>query len=235
MAVVTIGGRPSAPPVAPAWDRHAVFDLDRTLLPGSSLGLFARGLARARLVSTWDVARHVVHQGVFTARGLSASTLERLCAELAAAAAGQAQDAVAAVAGATAPLVAGRLYSGARWLIEQHASRGDHLVLLSAGPQELVQAVASELGFHVALGTEGEVADGRYTGRLMDGFCHGEGKLRRLRTVLGPLDLARTTGYGDARSDLPVLRAVARPVAVNPDKGLASAAEAAGWPILRLG
>jgi phosphoserine phosphatase len=66
----------------------AVFDLDRTLLPGSSLGLFARGLARARLVSTWDVARHVVHQGVFTARGLSASTLERLCAELAAGAAG---------------------------------------------------------------------------------------------------------------------------------------------------
>lgn len=243
MAVVIVGGSPSAPSTATAWDsagsrepaRFAVFDLDRTLLPGSSLGCFARALARAGLVSGWDVARHAVLQGVFTRRGLGASTLERLCRDLVEAAAGHHQVDVEEVAQAVAPLVGGRLYAGARWLVDQHLSRNDRCILLSAGPQELVAAVAGVLGFDAAVGTVAEVADGCYTGRLEGGFCHGDGKLLRLRTILGPLELARTAAYGDATSDLPVLRAVARPVAVNPDRGLTLAAEAAGWPILRLG
>lgn len=240
MAVVTVGAHPSTAPRTAAWDpaapvRFAVFDLDRTLLPGSSLGLFARELAAERVITRWDVARHAVHQGVFTSWGLSARTLERLCAELATAATGRRQDRVVEVAASVAPAVAGRLFAGARWLIDEHASRGDHLVLLSAGPQELVGAVAEVLGFHDALGTVGEVADGCYTGRLLGDFCHGEGKLRRLRSLLGPVELRRSAAYGDATSDLPVLRAVARPVAVNPDRGLTAAALAARWPILRLG
>lgn len=184
MAVVTVGGRPSATPSAAAWDREggatrfAVFDLDRTLLPGSSLGHFARALATAGVITRWDVARHALRQGVFTNWGLGAGTLEKLCGELVGAAAGRPQDRVQEVAHAVAPSIAGRLYPGARWLLEQHASRGDHLVLLSAGPQELVGAVAGVLGFHDALGTVGEVADGRYTGRLLGGFCHGDGKLQ---------------------------------------------------------
>lgn len=241
MAVVTVGAHPSTAPRATAWDqdegavRFAVFDLDRTLLPGSSLGHFARELAAARLITRWDVARHVVQQGVFTHRGLGARTLEKLCAELAAAATGRPQARVEEIAASVAPAVVGRLYRGARWLVDQHAERGDRLILLSAGPQELVGAVADVLGFHDALGTVGEVADGHYTGRLLGDFCHGDGKLRRLRTLLGPLELRRTAAYGDACSDLPVLRAVAAPVAVNPDRGLTAAAEAARWPILRFG
>jgi HAD superfamily hydrolase (TIGR01490 family) len=234
MAVVTIGSVPSAIPKAAAWDpRCAVFDLDRTLLPGSSLGLFARALARAGLVTKWDVARHAAHQGLFAARGLRATTLERLCGELVAAAAGRPADAVQEVARQTAPLVAATMYAGGRWLIDQHAARGDRLILLSAGPQELVGAVSEVLGFHDGLGTVGEVVDGRYTGRLVGDFCHGEGKLRRLRTAVDPVGVHRAAAYGDAASDIPVLRAVARPVAVNPDRALTAAAEAAGWPVLR--
>jgi HAD superfamily hydrolase (TIGR01490 family) len=240
MAVVTIGAHPSTVPGAAAWDqrepaRFAVFDLDRTLLPGSSLGHFARELAAARVITRLEVARHVVHQGVFTHHGLGARTLERLCGQLVAAASGRPQAQVEEIAATVAPAIARRLYRGARWLVGQHAERGDRLILLSAGPQELVGAVAEVLGFHDALGTVGEVADGHYTGRLLGDFCHGDGKLRRLRTVLGPLELRRTSAYGDACSDLPVLRAVADPVAVNPDRGLQAAAETARWPILRFG
>lgn len=242
MAVVTVRGRSSSSTVRAQPERQrnggapafAVFDLDRTLLKGSSLGTFARALAAAGVISRGDVLRHVVHQGIFTSWGLSATTLEKLCADIAAAAAGRSQEHVLEVAEQVAPSVAGRLYPAARWLVRQHAERGDRLVLLSAGPCELVGAVARALGFDDALGTVGEVVDGRYTGRLVDGFCHGEGKLRRLRTLLGPLDLLRCTAYGDAASDLPVLRAVAHPVAVNPDRRLAIEAEAARWPVLRL-
>lgn len=241
MAVVTVGGRQS-PSAATAGGRArheirgvAVFDLDRTLLKGSSLGIFARALAAERVISRGDVLRHALQQGVFTSWGLSAATLEKLCADLVEAAAGREQDRVRAVARQVAPVVAGRLYPAARWLIGQHRHHGDRLILLSAGPHELVECVAASLEMDDALGTVGEVVDGRYTGRLIDGFCHGDGKLRRLRSLLGPLDLLHCTAYGDATSDLPVLRAVSHPVAVNPDRGLAAAAAAARWPVLRLG
>lgn len=242
MAVVTVGNRSPAVatsatarnPYVPA-PRFAVFDLDRTLLPGSSLGHFARALARAGLLRRSDLARHAVHQGLFPAWGLGPRTLERICAELVGAARGRLQCEVMEVAVTVAPLVASRVFSAAHWLLEQHTERGDRVILLSAGPQELVEAVAATLGMPTALGTVAEVVDGRYTGRLSGPFCHGEGKLNRLRTLLGPVELRRTTAYGDAASDLPVLRAVARPVAVNPDRGLATAATANRWPILRLG
>ncbi len=66
-----------------------------------------------------------------------------------------------------------------------------------------------------------------------------DGKLERLRTWLAAqgLDasaLARATFYSDSANDLPLLRAVGHPVAVDPDPTLAGQAAAAGWPVLRL-
>jgi phosphoserine phosphatase len=63
--------------------------------------------------------------------------------------------------------------------------------------------------------------------------CHGPEKLRRLVEHFGLVDLARCTAYGDAASDLPLLRAVGTPIAVNPDRRLANAARAAGWRQVR--
>lgn len=243
MAVVAAGARPlTETPSAAARNiginradaRFGVFDLDRTLLPGSSLGHFARGLAGAGLLRRWDLARHALHRGLFAGWGLQPRTLERICGELVHAARGELQADVIEVAQAVAPLVAHRLFPGARWLLDQHIERGDRLILLSAGPQELVEAVSGAIGISTALGTVAEVFEGRYTGRLIGPFCHGEGKLHRLRTLLGPVELRRTSAYGDATSDLPVLWAVARPVAVNPDRGLTAAAETNRWPIIRL-
>jgi HAD superfamily hydrolase (TIGR01490 family) len=180
------------------------------------------------------VARHAAQQGWFSAHGLRAATLERLCAEVVSAAAGHRQADVVEVAGSVSAAVVGRLYPAARWLVDRHVDAGDHVVLLSAGPHELVAAIAARLELPTALGTVAEVGqDGRYTGQLVGAFCHGTGKLDRLRSLLGPVELLRTTAYGDAASDLPVLRAVAQPVAVNPDRALAGAAMASRWPILR--
>ena len=107
-------------------------------------------------------------------------------------------------------------------------------MLLSASPQELVESVAEALGFDTAVGTLAEVVDGRYTGLLAGPFCHGEGKLARLRHVIGPVELASAVAYADAASDAPLLRACGSPVAVNPDSKLSSLAAASGWPVLRL-
>jgi phosphoserine phosphatase len=47
------------------------------------------------------------------------------------------------------------------------------------------------------------------------------------------IDLASSYGYSDSESDLPFLRAVGNPVAVNPDRGLARVAARGGWEVVR--
>lgn len=56
----------------------ALFDLDRTLLPGSSLGVFGRGLVREGLVSRRRVARHAALEALFQRRGLGAARIDRM-------------------------------------------------------------------------------------------------------------------------------------------------------------
>ncbi|MEA3020569.1 MAG: hypothetical protein QOI47_2093, partial [Actinomycetota bacterium] len=134
-----------------------------------------------------------------------------------------------------APAIVADVFPAARWLLDRHLADGHTVVLLSSSPHELVAAVAGAIDPSIRpVGTVAEVVAGTYTGRLAAPFCHGDGKLVRLRDTLGVCDLASATGYADSASDLPVLRACGDPIAVNPDRALRSAATAAGWPILDL-
>lgn len=47
------------------------------------------------------------------------------------------------------------------------------------------------------------------------------------------MELASAAAYADSASDLPLLSSCGHPVAVNPDRRLWKAAQAAGWPVLR--
>lgn len=145
------------------------------------------------------------------------------------------QEQLASVAREVGPEIASSAHPAARWLMARHKAAGDTCVVLSASPQELVEAVGHALGADRAVGTRTEVVDGRLTGRLDGPFCHGPGKLERLEAELGQVDLAGATAYADSGSDLPLLAACGRPVAVNPDRRLRRAATSAGWPVLRLG
>lgn len=212
-----------------------MFDLDRTLVPGSSLARLARGLSEAGLLRRTDLARHLLREAVFAARGLGPAATDRLRASLLRAATGLEQEPLLDVVEQVAPVIIRDVFAGARWLLERHLTDGDEVVILSSSPQELVAAVAARLdGSITAVGTVAEVVDGRFTGLLASPFCHGPGKLDRLAQALGPRDLPFATAYADAAADLPVLRACGAAVAVNPDRGLREAAGNAGWPILRL-
>jgi HAD superfamily hydrolase (TIGR01490 family) len=212
----------------------AIFDLDRTMVRGSSLADVGRALVEAGVIDYRRLARHLVRNQVFTVRGAGPSTVDRLQQELLAGLEGWEQEPLVEIVRSVGPSVAGRAYPGARWLLEQHQRLGDRCVLLSASPQELVEAVASSLGFAEAVGTVAEVAEGRYTGRLSGPLCHGQGKLTRLHDALGPVDLSSASAYTDSASDVPLLQACGRPVAVNPDRRLRSVATRAGWPVVVL-
>ena len=69
------------------------------------------------------------------------------------------------------------------------------------------------------------------TGRLDGPFCHGAGKIHRLRAELGDVDLTDAVLYTDSSSDLPLLALVGERVVVDPDDGLREIAERQGWTI----
>src|SRR3954449_6183769 len=95
--------------------------------------------------------------------------------------------------------------------------------------------LAHVLGFDGGIGSRSEGVDGVYTGRAGGPFTYGEGRANaspELAAAEG-IDLEASWAYSDSESDLPMLRAVGHPVAVNPDAVLARTAREEGWAVLR--
>ena len=95
--------------------------------------------------------------------------------------------------------------------------------------------MAIVLTFDGAVGSVSEVVDGHYTGRAGGPFTYREGKAEAIRELAAreDIDLAASWAYSDSESDLPMLRLVGHPVAVNPDAELGRVARAEGWEVLR--
>jgi HAD superfamily hydrolase (TIGR01490 family) len=212
----------------------AIFDLDRTLLRGSSLVALGRAMAATGLVSRRRLARAALQDARFRRRGATDQEVDALRAEALSHVAGIPRAELTGLAQEVAAVLVTDMSPAARFLVDRHRAAGDFVVVLSASPQELVEAVVSGIGAHRGVGTRAEVVDGAYTGRLDGPLCYGAAKLDRLTADVGRVELGSATAYADSASDLPMLRACGRPVAVNPDRRLRAVAEAERWPVLFL-
>ena len=121
-------------------------------------------------------------------------------------------------------------------LIQEHRRAGHLLVLATTTPDDLVRPLAEALGLDDVVATRYAWVDGAYTGRLDGGFVWGFGKLTALRSWAErhDVDLAESFAYSDSINDLPMLSAVGRPTAVNPDLALHALAMVRRWPVLHL-
>src|SRR5215218_3014195 len=99
----------------------------------------------------------------------------------------------------------------------------------------MAELMAHVLVFDGGIGTRSEVRDGVYTGRPEGPFTYREGKAQaiRERAAEEAIDLDESYAYSDSESDLPMLRTVGHPVAVNPDAALERVAREEGWRIMR--
>lgn len=121
-------------------------------------------------------------------------------------------------------------------LLQQHREAGDKLVIITATNRFVTAPIAQRLGVETLIATECGMQDGRYTGQVAGVPCYQAGKVTRLNEWLAEsgLNLAGAYFYSDSRNDLPLLQAVANPVAVDPDDTLRGVAIASGWPVLSL-
>jgi phosphoserine phosphatase len=116
-----------------------------------------------------------------------------------------------------------------------HQDAGRPAFIVTAASQEISELLARVLVFDGGIGMRSEIRDGVYTGRLAGPHTYREGKAEAIREVAAErgIDLARSYAYSDSESDLPMLRAVGHPVAVNPDPPLERLAREEGWQIIR--
>jgi HAD superfamily hydrolase (TIGR01490 family) len=128
-----------------------------------------------------------------------------------------------------------RLYPRMLDIAYEHQDAGRPIFICTAASQEIAELMAIVLTFDGAVGSVSEVVDGHYTGRAGGPFTYREGKAEAIRELAQRegIDLGASWAYSDSESDLPMLRAVGHPVAVNPDAALARIARQEGWEILR--
>ena len=123
-------------------------------------------------------------------------------------------------------------------LVERH--RADLRVIVTATNSFVTAPIAREFGIDNLIATEPEQADGEFTGGVTGTPCFRDGKVKRVEEWLAargqPLaSFARSWFYSDSLNDLPLLKSVTHPVAVDPDDTLRAHAGKHGWQILSLG
>jgi HAD superfamily hydrolase (TIGR01490 family) len=212
----------------------AFFDLDRTLLRRSSALALAGSFRERGLISRRQMLRAACWQLLFAARGASHETVQRASERGLRVLAGYTPEELRElVAEAMEPVLRPLVYAEPLRLVEQHHARGERVYIVSATLQEIVDAIAEDLGFDGALGTICEVQDGHYTGKAVRSL-HAEAKAEVLREVAQDegFDLAECTAYSDSHTDLPFLETVGHAVAVNPDRALRRIAAERSWPVL---
>jgi HAD superfamily hydrolase (TIGR01490 family) len=214
----------------------AFFDVDRTLLRGSSLLHVARPMRRAGFMPTRALLHSLVMQARFSVSGFDETQIHEAVRGAGALVAGIESEQLLQFAREVIPShVVPRVYAEARARITWHRERNDLVFLVSSSPQEFITVLGSVLGVDGVAGTQAELRNGMYTGRILR-LCHGAGKadaVRELATA-NNVDLATSYAYGDSfASDLLMLEAVGHPVCVNGDRLLSAHAAHLGWPVER--
>ena len=121
-------------------------------------------------------------------------------------------------------------------LVEQHRLNNDTLMIITATNSFVTGPIAARFGIPNLLATEPEIVDGRYTGKVSGVPCFKEGKVTRLNAWLDEhsTTLEDSWFYSDSHNDLPLLKQVSHPVAVDADEKLLDYAKQQQWQYISL-
>ncbi|MEM8621850.1 MAG: HAD-IB family hydrolase [Actinomycetota bacterium] len=213
----------------------AFFDLDRTLLAGSSGEMFSDALRTAGITTRSVPGERWLYR-LFNTIGetLPSMLLARQAVLLAK---GRPAADVAAAARDVAPRLAEQVQPFAAPLIAEHRAAGRPVVLATTTPYGLVAPLAALLQLDDVIATRYTTDDeGRYDGTLDGPFVWSAGKLRAVADWASTheVELAASYAYSDSVYDTPLLDAVGHPVVVNPDPRMVLTAAARRWPTIEL-
>ncbi len=127
----------------------------------------------------------------------------------------------------------------ARDLVSKHRAKGDKLLIITATNSYITKPIGKLFDIDDLIGTDPEEIDGEFTGKVKGIPSFKEGKIERLNLWLKQKkftfnDFDQISFYSDSQNDLPLLRLVSNPIAVNPDRVLEKEAIKNNWPIIIL-
>jgi HAD superfamily hydrolase (TIGR01490 family) len=212
----------------------AFFDLDRTIIGGSSVFVFGWVAFRKGYVPKSQLIKDGLSAIAFQFAGASDDKTEAVKARILEAIRGTETKTLIDLADEIIPRLLDDVRREARGLIDLHRDAGRDTYIISASPVEIVSRFAEEMAMTGGLGTVAEIRDGIYTGELAEPFCYGPGKAHAISKIAAEhgYDLSQSYAYTDSAGDLPMLDVVGHPVAVNPDHALEMIAYHRGWPIV---
>ena len=215
--------------------RAAFFDVDNTLIRGSTIYFLGRGMYQRGYFTKKDISRFVLANLRFRLTGKeNKDEIQRF------------QDAATDFIGghnvkdieAIAQEIYDEYVSPAMWqgtidIAQALEAEGIEVYLVTAAPEDMAVLIAKRLGLTGALGSKAEIENGTYTGRMNGALLHGKEKaiaVTELAKEKG-FNLSECFAFSDSNNDLPLLLCVGHPSAINPDALLGLRAMAEGWPI----
>lgn len=213
----------------------AIFDLDNTLLGGDSDNLWGQFVCERGLVDGDDfAARNAQFYEDYKAGTLDIDAYLRFALSTLV---GHSREELDAwhrdfMASKIGPI----LLPKADQLIASHRAQGHALLIITATNEFITRPIAELLGIPELIACEGETVDGRYTGEPRGVPSYHAGKVTRLQAWLAEHDISLDGAffYSDSHNDLPLLKLVDNPVAVDPDDRLRAYALKEGWPVISL-
>jgi HAD superfamily hydrolase (TIGR01490 family) len=214
----------------------AFFDLDKTLMAGSSGMVFARVanqrgfVPRGQLAKWgWDHLRYRLRGSSDEQTNAVLDVAKKVFAEIP-------ERDVERMAPAVLAGILPRIYPQMLDEVHRHQDDGRATFIVSAAGNDLVKALAAVLGMEGGIGTAWAVgSDGKFTGEMDGPFVYGEGKVEAMQRFAEKhdIDMGASYAYSDSASDLPMLRSVGNAVVVNPDADLLEIAHGEGWRVMR--
>ena len=213
----------------------AFFDLDKTLIEGSSGVHFARAAYRSGVIGRRQLAADLWANMKFRIQGSTDSGSEKVRQRVLDSIAGTPVKDLQRLGPEILAGVLPRVYPEVLRAAYEHQDAGRPAFIVTAASQEMAELMAHVLVLDGGIGTRSEIKDGVYTGRPDGPFTYRSGKAEAIRQVAEEhgIDLSASYAYSDSESDLPMLTAVGHPVAVNPDTALERTARENGWRIMR--
>ena len=212
-----------------------IFDLDDTLIAGDSDYKWGQFLVDKRLVNTKkfkemnDRFYKQYKEGALNIDeylNFSCSTLTQYSI----------QELQAFRSEFVAERIAPIILKEAQNLVENHRKQGDTLLVITATIEFITRPIVDKFGIDILIAPEPEILADRYTGKTIGLPSFGEGKVTRLHQWLKTQEISMEGSYfySDSHNDLPLLRLVDNPVAVDPDQILKEEAQKHNWPIITL-
>lgn len=215
--------------------RAAFFDVDNTLVRGSTLYFLGRGMYQRGYFTKADISRFVVANLRFRMTGTEKQDVINRFQKAATDFVGghKVSDILALGEEIYDEYVSPKLWERTCEIAREHLARGEDVWLVTAAPQDMANIIAQRLGLTGAIGSKVVIENGIYTGELDGKLLHGSEKAVAITNLAKErgYDLKECYSYSDSHNDLPLLTAVGYPSAINPDAILRIKALAEGWPV----